>query len=416
MLRPYRLLGDIPHAIELVSFALIARLHVPALPIVLTFLVVDWSGSYATAGAVAGALTVGQAVAGPLRGRAADRRSGPKLLVVTGIGFAFGLGAITLLTMPGGFLPASWWWLALPVASLTGLSFPPVGQITRASWSRIAEGPAREAAYAIEATMQELVFVAGPMLFAFVVAFFGPVWASALCGLWSVIGPSLLGIALWRAGLSRPPGSGHGRGRIPGDSLFTVPGFVPVLGFGTTLIAGVIATDLLIVGWARELAAPQLAGVLAAVWASGSLLGGLLAGARVGPPRLWPRAAMVVLGFVVLVPSLPPIADPASPWLVGMLLLIGGMAIAPTLAAANSRLAELAPGRRRAEAFGWWTSATTAGGALASPLAGWLLDIAGPAAVAAASAGLTMVAVFFAAHHSLRGSLSAPLGEETVAT
>ena len=68
----------------------------------------------------------------------------------------------------------------------------------------------------------------------------------------------------------------------------------------------------------------------------------------------------------------------------------------PLLTAANSRVGELAPEHRRAEAFGWYTSAATAG--------------------AAAAAGFAVGAVCLVAHRSLRESLSAQSAEHTAAT
>lgn len=414
MLRPYRLLASIPHAPSLMIFSLVGRLHVPAIPIVLTFLLVDWSGSYAAGGVVSGVITLGQAIAGPLRGRSADRRSASKLLAVTGSGFAAGLAVIMLLTRPGGLAPSQWW-LVLPVALLTGLSFPPVNQIGRALWSRIADGPARAAAYAVEATAQELLYVFGPVFFAFVIAGSGAGWAGVLCALWSVVGPGLFALVLWRAGLGAPQRERE-RGPKWSDSLFEVPGFARMLGFGMTIVCGLVSVDLLIIGWARELGSPQLAGVLAAVWALGSLFGGLVLGASRRVPPLWLLAVAVGLGFAALVLALPPVSGPAAPALVGGLLLVSGMTVAPTLAVGHSLLGELAPAERSAEAFGWFLGATTVGSALAAPIAGWFLDVTGPAAVAAFATGLAGVATALAAHHSVRTSRWKPPIEETATT
>ncbi|MBK0865880.1 MULTISPECIES: MFS transporter [unclassified Saccharopolyspora] len=92
----------------------------------------------------------------------------------------------------------------------------------------------------------------------------------------------------------------------------------------------------------------------------------------------------------------------------------GGGGPLPT--AANSRVGELAPEHRRAEAFGWYTSAATAGAAVAAPLSGALLDATGPAAAAAVAAGFAVGAVCLVAHRSLRESLSAQSAEHTAAT
>ncbi|GAA2780353.1 MFS transporter [Saccharopolyspora taberi] len=415
MLRPYRLLAAVPHASALMLSSLLGRLHMPAIAMVMTFLIADWTGSYTAGGVVSAALTVGQSVAGPVRGRAADRSSAPKLLLTTGALYGTGLVLIALLGRKDGPLDPSLWWLLLPIGLLTGLAHPPVTQIGRGMWPRITDGPAREAAYAVEATLQELLFVVAPILAASAVAFWSPVVATLLCAAMSVIGPAIFAAVLWRAGLRNAPERTGGDGQS-GGSLFRLPGFVPLLGFGAVVVGALVSVDLLLVGWSRDRGTPELAGVLAAAWAIGSLVGGLLMGAVAGRPRVWVRGLLTAIGILALVPALPPVSDPASPWLVGAILLLGGMAIAPLLAAINGTLAELAPADRRSEAFGWFTTATTAGVTVASPVSGWMLDSSGPAASAAIGGVAALLAVGLVARHSVRGSRAAGRPEETART
>ncbi|QUH05038.1 MFS transporter [Saccharopolyspora erythraea] len=413
MLRPYRLLAAVPNATSLMVCSLLGRLHMPAIAMVMSFLIADWTGSYATGGVLGAALTIGQGIAGPLRGRAADRSSAPKLLLATGALYGVGLVVIALLARPGGPLDPELWWVLLPLCMLTGLAHPPVTQVGRAIWPRISRGPAREAAYAVEATMQELLFVVTPVLAASAVAFWNPVVATLLCAVASAVGPAVFAAALWRAGLRDAPIRAEGGG---GASLFRLPGFVPMLAFSALIVGGLVSVDLVLVGWSRERGTPELAGILAAVWAVGSLVGGLLVGGVTGRPRLWLRALLAALGLVALVPALPPLAEPASPWLVGVILFAGGTAIAPTLAAVNGRLAEIAPEERRSEAFGWFSTATTTGVAVASPVAGSMLDTAGPAAAAAAAGTAALMSVLLVARHSVRGSRVPRVAEETAPT
>ncbi|MFC7341841.1 MFS transporter [Saccharopolyspora griseoalba] len=394
MLRPYRLLASVPHVPSVLTACLAARLYQPAQIIVLTFLVAGWTGSYAAGGAAAAAKTVGQAIASPVRGRQIDRRSAPKVLVLTGAGAALGFTAMAAVAH---WVDPARWWLIVPVALGTGLMSPPLGQVGRAMWPRLADGEAREAAYAVEATLQELLFVTGPVLAAFVVAAWGPKVAMLGCAGWALLGTTAFAAALWRAGLRGGMGGGEVTGR--GPRLWRLPGFVSLLGFCCLIAGALIAADVLLVGWARERGQPELAGLLAAVWAVGSLAGGLVAGGLTGKPRLGRRSALVALGMCALVPVLPPVSDPGSPLLVGVILLAGGFAIAPTFAASNSRLAELTPAHRRGEAFGWAGTAMTLGGSASSPLVGAMLDLSGPAAGAAVLAGLAVAAALLVAWH-----------------
>ncbi len=118
MLKSYRPLLSVPYLIGLFVWSLIARLNIAALPIGITFLVADWTGSYALAGAVSTTLTIGAAVAGPLRGRSADRGRTDRLMALCGLCYGAGLLVIALL-------PASLWWAAFPLGLVTGLFTPP---------------------------------------------------------------------------------------------------------------------------------------------------------------------------------------------------------------------------------------------------------------------------------------------------
>lgn len=407
MLRPYRLLAAVPHAPVLMLTSLLGRLNLPAIPLAMTFLIVDWTGAYVIAGLVGAALTVGQGIAGPLRGRAADRSSAPKLLLITG--GCHGLG-LCLVGLAATVLDASLWWLVLLIGLLTGLVTPPVSQIARAMWPRIAGPTERDAAYAVDATLQETLFVFAPTAAAMTVALSGPLAATLGLAGWAVIGPSLFAVTLWRAGLTRAP-MGDGKSAAS-HTLLRTPGFIRLLAFGALAIAGLIGTDLILVGWARDRGSPALAGVLAAVWAIGSLIGGLVVGGSARPPVLWRRAAVTAAGLLLLVPVLPPIADPASPWVVSIVLLFGGVAIAPTLAATNGKLAELAPHNRRAEAFGWFTTATVVGAAITSPIVGGVLDAGGPAAGAMMTAIAAVLAAILVAHHSLAPRATPQVGSK----
>ncbi|MGH3995217.1 MAG: MFS transporter, partial [Pseudonocardiaceae bacterium] len=167
----YRELFAIPHLPGLMFWALAGRLHLTCTSLAITFLVAGWTGSYTLAGVVAGALTVCQSVAGPWRGRSADRGHGVRLVVLTSLGYAAGLAGLAALP---AWVPPTGWPLAVALAAVTGLALPPVNQIARASWSRLAPTELRDSVYTVDATLQELLFVAGPMAVAATVALAGP--------------------------------------------------------------------------------------------------------------------------------------------------------------------------------------------------------------------------------------------------
>lgn len=369
----------------------------------LTFLVTDWTGSYTRAGLVAAALTIGTGIAGPLRGRAADRSSVPKLLILTGACYGGGLCVLAAL-------PAHLWPVAPVVALLTGLSMPPVSQVARSVWARVEPIEARNATYAVESTLSELLFMVGPMLAAFTVAVVDPWAAVVLCGVFAFLGALGFALALMRSDLrpvptpksesDTPSSEGSTTGPAPTTErrrfVLREPGLAPTITVSMLLVAALVAVDLVIIAWARERDTPELAGVLVAVWAVGSLAGGLIMGGLPGRPNPVRRLIAVTAGLLLLVPVLPPIWAEPNPWLVGLVLAAGGAAIAPAFGAMNNRLGELAPTGRRAEVFGWMATGSMAGSSLAATSVGWMLDVGSLGAAAGLSAAFGCLAVLVA--------------------
>lgn len=389
MLGPYKQLAAVPRLPSLLAWSLFGRLHITGTPIAITFLVAGWTGSYALAGTVAALLTAGVAVAGPLRGRAADRQPATRLLTTTAAGYGIGLTVLALL-------PAAAWPAALIIAPLAGVCQPPVSPLGRATWSRVAEGPARTAVYTAESTLQELLFIVGPMLTAGAVALVSARAAMIGCAVVAAGGAIGFGLALRRAGLEKPVPTGPATVRRNPFTLFRTPGLSRLIAGTLLIVAGLNAADLVMVAWSRERGTPALAGVLAAVWAIGSLTGGLLSGLVSGPPHLPRRLGWMALSLAAIVPMLPPLLPGASPLVVSAVLVVGGAAIAPAMAANMSRIGDVAPPDRRGEVFGWVGTAMTAGGTLSSPIAGRLVYAYGPAAGAAGGAAFVIIAVLLA--------------------
>ncbi|MFI9007326.1 MFS transporter [Actinosynnema sp. NPDC053489] len=399
MLRPYRELAAIPHLPSLLLWSMVGRVHLPGTPLAVSFLIAGWTGSYAIAGVVGGALTLGMGVAGPLRGRAADRSPAGRLLLVTASGYGLGIAALGVLP---AVLPGGAWPLAVVVAFLTGLSTPPVTAMSRAAFPRLAAG---QAVFTVEASMQEVMYIVGPALAATVVAVWNAQVALWLCGALAVLGAVGFGRALRRADLDRPVAR---EGAPGGRTLLRDGSLVLALVTALFLVASLVSIDMVIIAWARDLGRPGMAGVLTAVWGVGSVVGGLVAGGFTGRASFSRRMLLVALGVAPLVLVLPPVLDPSSVWLVAAVLGVGGLAIAPAIAANNQRISALAPDDRKAEAFGWMGTFTTAGSASALPVAGTLLDHFGPAAAAGASTAVALLGALLASR--VRERSAVPVG------
>ncbi len=383
MLSIYRHLFAVPHVAPLLCWSILSRLYLPGIPVSMTFLVTSWERSYAEAGLVVGAFTVGVGLISPLRGRMADRGDTDRLMLVCGIAVAVGFLVVTVL-------PAHLWWLAIPVTLVSGLFAPPANQVVRGLWPRIVTGRDRQAVYGVEATLQELLYIVGPTLTAGAVAVANPRVALVMVAASALAGSVGLAVTLRRAGLTSAAPE-QPTGAAPRTSLVRVTGLLPLFGVMLLVNGGVVAVDMGIVAWANELARPEYVMVLASVLALGSLAGGLIAVAMRGTPRLFRRAFACALGVAVLASLVPPVLQLPSPLLVAPALFLAGMAFAPTLAAAMDRISDVLPVERRAEGFGWLTTAMTTGAALGSPLVGALMDLGGIALGFGGAA--TMIAV-----------------------
>jgi hypothetical protein len=140
------------------------------------------------------------------------------------------------------------------------------------------------------------------------------------------------------------------------------------------------------------------AGVLLAGFAAGSLLGSVTPQASLG----WLSAAMLV--------ALVPLLLPAGLWWLAALFVLAGAPLAPLNAAAYELTDRAAPPGTGTEARMWTSTATAAGAALGSALAGLAVDGGSArAAVAVALAGAAVAAAVTAASHRLMPPPSAAL-------
>ncbi|GAA2617900.1 MFS transporter [Streptomyces axinellae] len=419
MLNAYRSLLAVPHLPSLFVCSLISRLSVMALPIASTVLLSHWTGSFGEVGVLIGVQAVAQALSAPYRGRAADRGSVPRLVMVTGLSFALGLTLLIALTV---FLPPGHWPLALLVAAFAGCGTSPIPQVSRAALPVLVAEEQRASIYTLEAVGQDAVATLGPLLASLTAAALNPAWSVGVCAMLALGGSVVFAAAYRRSGLAeRPsrsaesernaepagetgqPAAGWAAGAPPagGASLAggrrrplpAEPGLLPVLVVAMCVMGAVFTINLSLVAYAGDAGSVGLSGVLVAIWTVGSLLGGLVLGAT-----SWKVSQTVLLlglaaGMAALALVLPPVREATPVAVIGTVLFAGGLVISPNLAANNTRVAEVAPAARRTEAFGWLQTATTGGSALSMMLSGALLDAAGPAAAIGAGTGLALIAL-----------------------
>jgi MFS family permease len=364
-----------PSVARLLSSAVVGRMPTAMAGLAIVLLVRAAGGSYAVAGLVAGSYSVALALTSPLLGRLVDRVGQTRVLAGCAAASAIGFGA---LATAGGRVPP----LALAgLAALTGASIPPVGACMRALWSDLLGDDGRlQAAFAVESTVQELIFVVGPPLVALLAAVFSP--AAALLGTAALL---LAGVGSFAA---TPVSRAWRPRRRAADwaGALRSPGIRAVLATIVLLAAAFGTVEVTVVAEAEQLGSRTLAGPLLALWAVGSMAGGLVFGARAsdrGPEqRVVGLLALVVAGIALL-------SVAAGLVQLGAGMVLAGLGIAPAIACLFLLVDRLAPAGTVTEAFTWVTTAFASGVAAGNALGGSLVQRVGTdRAFLAAAAGI----------------------------
>jgi MFS family permease len=362
--------------------SIIARMPQGLAPLAVVLLAQERTGSIAAAGLAGGAWAIGSAVSQPLWGGFAGRGRAHRVEAAT----ALGQGTVLLVLAFGA--GGSEGELVL-LATLGGLLSAPTSPISRTLWPQLAEDQSDlDSLYTLDATWQEMVFIAGPALVGVLVAVSGPgaallaaacagaigglVYAWVVRPLWHAIPPVESRIGLVRA-LSSLAG--------PYAALC-----VMALGLGFVEV-GVPAVAILEQNRAAS-------GWLLALWSLGSLVGGLIASRvtwRRGPAERWPRLlAGVTVGTATIVAGW----HFGLGWL-GVTLFLSGLALAPSLAAGYGVVSDRAAPGRRTDSFAWTTTFLMLGFGGGAALGGALADIS-PTWAFTAGTAVTALAVLIA--------------------
>ena len=284
--------------------------------------------------------------------RAADRYGARAVLAPAAFGYAAGMTVL-------GLVPQTAYVAELVVAILSGLSSPPIVAVVRGLWPRILEPEQAQAVYGVEASLQEIVFIAGPALVALIAAAAGAPAA--------VIATGALGLAGTLACVASPAlrdvpraTAQRDRRRLRGVGLpaYMLAGFALVLAFNMTEI-GVVAFV------SGRQASASSGGVLAA-WSVGSFVGGIWFGA--GTERVDDTG--VLRGLLAVAAGVAITAAAPSAITLALLLFVGGMTIAPALARLYSRIGAVAPEGTSTEAFSWVAVGLLAGASVGAALGG----------------------------------------------
>ena len=361
----YRALFHVPHVRRLVLSGLLARLPMGMIGLALLLLVRENGGSYSAAGAVSGAYFVATAVGAPIAGRLVDRRGQTRILLPRALIFPALLFAVCALALVDAPLAA-----VAVCAGAAGALMPPVGASSlRALWPRMfVDAELRAAAYALEASLQEITFIVGPLLVALLTAAVSPVLALGVAAVIGGVGTTLIALAppvrAWR------PDERHA-GSILG--ALESRGVMTIISLSVCLGVGFGATEVGFPAFAEGHGGAELGSIPLALFAGGSLVGGLIAGAHVtvSPVRLLRFSALLLVVGIAL-----PLLGWSLPSM-AVLAFLAGVPIAPVVMSAYGLVDAVAKRGTAAEAFAWITTAVFVGFSVGMALGGTLIDAFG---------------------------------------
>ena len=381
MLSPYRRVLTVPGAWQFSLAGFFGRLPIAMVSLGIVLLVSAEEGSYGLAGTVASAYLVANALLAIVHGRLVDRFGQHRVLPAVETLFVVSL-ALMMWAVDAGWHP-----LAIhALAAVAGGALPQIGACVRARWSHVLDDTSSvQTAYAFESVVDEALFVTGPTVVTFLATAWDPV-----AGLVVAMGCGLGGV-LWLSAQRSTEPPDHRQRASAGDDTARAPMpwriVAPLVVVCVALGAVFGSTEVVTVAFAEEQGNKVLAGPLLGVWALGSLVAGLVTGLiawRTGP-EVRVRWGILALGLTLV-----PLGFVGSLWVMAVFLLLGGMAIAPTLIATLAVTERSVPRSRLTEGMAILHTGMGVGIAPGAALGGLMVDAYGasPAYAVPAVAGL----------------------------
>ncbi|MGM1016920.1 MAG: MFS transporter [Actinomycetota bacterium] len=351
------------------------------------------TGSYGAAGLVLAATSVGQAVSGPVTSRWMGVWGMRRVLSLTLSVCVFAILCLALvpLGLPG----------YMAFGLLAGLSTPPIQSAVRTIYPKLVNSSQLTPLFSLDASLQEIIWILAPVVITLVSTQVGTAEGLLLVALLLILGGGWFVLAP-EVGRVRIPRSRRALGRVvlkPPVMLATVVGFL-LIGACSAVEVGVVATF--------EHGSLE-AGLVLAVFAAGSLAGGLTFGhIPIGPWAMARRLLIVTagLGLTMLLLTIFWFDGSLIFWISGALVL-AGIGIAPALAVLFAITTASVKFSETAEAFGWAGTGQLIGAAAGSAMAGFLVDHSGASGAYLAGAlfaivGLIVSVVFVRSFPDLR--------------
>lgn len=365
MLKNYREILTIPGAWQFSAAGLIARFPMSVVGIAQILMITALYDSYTLAGQVSAASIISYAIFAPLLAKLVDRYGQAKIM-----GPTLGICVAALGLLIGAALfKADPLWLYL-FTSIAGASSGSLGALVRSRWTLVVKTPSQmHTAYAMESTIDEFVYVVGPVLATLLTTGIHPVAGLVLAISCIVFGGTWL---LSQKSTEPPAGATHVSG--PQTQVILHP-LIIALGL-VYLCAGTVfgSIDVAVVAFTEELGNKTMAGVLLGIFAAGSMVAGLLYGSRTWRYPLW---KLFVGGVLTLAIGSTLITFSNTNLTMAITMFITGFTISPTMINVNTMVQRTVSASQLTEGLTWMSTFMAIGVSLGAALTGRIVDHAG---------------------------------------
>ena len=365
MLTPYRRVLSLPGALAFSLTGLVARLPISMVSLGIVMLISLTGGSYGYAGTVSAANVLAAAVFSPWQGRLTDRYGQHRVLPVSITVFGVAIAGLVAVVELGAATP-----VPHLLSAVAGAGLPQIGSCVRARWANLLSGTRElQTAYALEAVVDEAVFMTGPIIVTLLATAVDPLAGLGSAAVFGVLGT----YALAAQRRTEPPVLTTSSGDRP-DTPIGWQTLLPVCLAAVCLGTLFGSNEVVTFAFARSHGRAGATGLLLAIWALGSLLAGLLTGMvdwKATPVQRF-RRGMIGLAVVML-----PLLIAGNLIVLGLLLFMAGFAISPTLVASVSYIESVVPPARLTEGISWLTTGLAVGIAPGAAIAGHVIDVFG---------------------------------------
>ncbi len=385
MLNRYKAAFAVPGTLEFSAAGFLARITLAIYPIAIVLIISARTGSYGYAGVVSGSYVIGGAVGNPIAAVLVDKLGQHRVLpgfLIAHVLCTAVFGALITVHAP--------LWTLLPPAVLMGVTMLNIGALVRARWSHIWPGdsPERSTGYSVESTLDEVIFVLGPLVATVLAIHTHPLVTLGLALL--VISTGTMWLTALRS--TEPPVRPRAAGERH-DFALRYRGMALITGSMVFMGAVFGSAEVTMVAFCGQYGDRASAGWVVASFAAGSAVSALLYGGRHWRSSLLRRFTIsaVLFGLMPLLyfatTSIPMLAVVAG---------VIGLGIAPTLIGAFGLVDQIVPVNSLTEGLTWIGTGLSVGYGLGAAVVGGIADEHGARLAFAVPAGCALASAVFA--------------------